>query len=181
MSPDYFEFLGLEKRLKLDEAELQKRFYDLSRQLHPDRFARRSAAEQQNALDSTALLNDAYRTLRDPIQRAEYMLKREGLDIGEQRSKDVPPELLEEVFELNMALEEMRNGDASGRQELQQARDRFSAMLRDADAAVQQEFGLFDQTQDAAVLQNIRGILNRRRYLRNLLNEVEKALATPST
>src|SRR4051794_24031625 len=104
MSPDYFEFLGLEKRLKLDEAELQKRFYDLSRQFHPDRFAQRSAAEQQNALDSTALLNDAYRTLRDPIQRAEYMLKREGLDIGEQRSKDVPPELLEEVFELNMAL-----------------------------------------------------------------------------
>ena len=63
-------------------------------------------AEREYALEVTAILNDAYRTLRDPIARALYLLKLEGFDIGEQSTKDVPPELLEEVFELNMALEE---------------------------------------------------------------------------
>ena len=62
-------------------------------------------------MENTAIINDGYRTLRDPVKRAEYLLTEEGFPIGEQRSKDVPPELLEEVFELNMALEEMRGGE----------------------------------------------------------------------
>ena len=107
---------------RVDTSDLQKRFYSLSRQFHPDRFARGAAAEQQYALDATALLNDAYRVLRDPIQRAEYLLKQEGFDIGEQRSKDVPPELLEEVFELNMLLEETPERD-----ELERARAKFQS------------------------------------------------------
>ncbi len=82
-------------------------------------------AERQRALDMSSALNDAYRTLRDPIKRAQYLLSLEGFDIGEQRSKDVPPELLEEVFELNMALEEMRGGDDSARPQLEQAREEF--------------------------------------------------------
>ena len=173
---EYFEFLGLDRRLKLDDNGLQKRFYALSREYHPDRFVRKSSAEQQAALDSTAFLNDAYRTLRDPLARAEYVLKQEGLDVGEQKSKDVPPELLEEVFELNVALEELRDGEASARPQLEQARENFTALLGDIDGNVQQQFGKFDEAQDRAVLQDIRSMLNRRRYIRNLLNEVEKAL-----
>src|SRR5690349_213398 len=111
LTADFFQFFGIERKLQIDTDDLQKRFYARSRQLHPDRFTRKSPEEQQYSLDATSLLNDAYRVLRDPMQRAEYVLKQEGFDIGEQRSKDVPPELLEEVFELNMALEEMREGD----------------------------------------------------------------------
>ena len=70
----------------------------------------RVSQSAQHALDATARLNDAYRTLRDPMGRAMYLLKLEGFDVGEQGGKDVPPELLEEVFELNMALEEIRDG-----------------------------------------------------------------------
>ena len=62
----------------------------------------------------SSALNDAYRTLKDPVRRAEYILSTEGFDIGEQRSKDVPPELLEEVFELNESLDELREARASG-------------------------------------------------------------------
>ena len=70
----YYELLGIERRLVLDQEALQKRFYDLSRELHPDRFARKSVAERERALDASSRLNDAYRTLRDPVQRAMYVL-----------------------------------------------------------------------------------------------------------
>ena len=103
-SADYFKFLGMRPKLSLDAAALQKRFYDLSRLLHPDRYTRKSATERQYSLEATAILNDAYRVLRDPVSRAEYVLKQSGFESSEPRSRSIAPELIEEVFELNMAL-----------------------------------------------------------------------------
>jgi molecular chaperone HscB len=177
ITADYFTFFSLPRKLSLDNAALQKRFYELSRQLHPDRFAGRSAAEQQYALDATALLNDAYRVLRDPAARAEYLLKLEGFDIGEQRSKDVPAELLEEVFELNMMLEELRGGDESTRPQLEQERIRFNDMLRAVEAGLAEVSTRFDESGAPDSLNAVRGVLNRRRYIQNLVREVERALA----
>ena len=105
----FYEAFGLEPALSLDVDDLKKRFYDRSRQWHPDKFSRASAQEQEKALEMTAVLNDAFRTLREPVSRAEYFLKESGIEL----SKEAPPELLEEVFELNMALEELRDGDES--------------------------------------------------------------------
>jgi HSCB C-terminal oligomerisation domain. len=105
------------------------------------------------------------------------VLEQEGLHIAEQRSKDVPPELLEEVFELNMALEEMREGDASARPQLEQAQARFLGMQKEIDSQLESLFPQYDQSRDPEVLQQIRGVLNRRRYIRNLVREVEQALA----
>src|ERR1700733_13698684 len=127
-SRDFYDFFGVARKLTLDESLLQKRFYELSRQWHPDRFSRKSSEEQQRALDASSLLNDGYRTLRDPIKRAEYLLTEEGFPIGEQRSRDVPPELLEEVFDLNMALEELKSGDEDARPQLNSARQNFIGM-----------------------------------------------------
>jgi molecular chaperone HscB len=174
---NYYDFFGVEHRLNLDLKDLEKRFYALSRQYHPDRFTLKSRDEQQYALDATSILNDAYRTLRDPLARAEYLLKENGFDIGEQGTKNVPPELLEEVFELNMALEEMRGGDESARPALEEARDKFLAMRNEIDRELAAKFADYDAARDAAVLGEVRGILNRRRYVRNLVNEVEKELA----
>jgi molecular chaperone HscB len=174
---DYFELFGIERNLDVDTAALQRKFYDLSRQFHPDKYAGGSSEEQQYALDATAQLNDAWRVLRDPVRRAEYLLKLEGLDIGEQRSSNVPTELLEEVFELNMMLEELREGDESTRPRLEEERERFNKMLFRADCDLKSEFAHYDQERDAFVLQVIRGILNRRRYIANLVREVERALA----
>jgi len=174
---NYYEFFGLEHRLDLDLKDLEKRFYALSRQYHPDRFTLKSREEQRYALDATSILNDAYRTLRDPLARAEYLLKENGFDIGEQGTKNVPPELLEEVFELNMALEELRGGDESARPALEQERDKFIAMRDEIDGEVARKSTQYDASRDAGVLAEIRGALNRRRYVRNLVNEVEKELA----
>src|SRR5271168_867126 len=119
---DYFSFFGLPRKLNIDVAALDKDFYDLSRKLHPDLNARAGSQEQEWSLQQSSLLNDAHRTLKDPIKRTEYLLKLEGVELeeqskqatekaratGELKKQVVPPDLLEEVFELNMHLEELR-------------------------------------------------------------------------
>lgn len=174
---DYFELFGIARGLDVDEASLQRKFYELSRQFHPDKYAGGSIEDQQYALDATAQINDAWRIFRDPVKRAEYLLKLEGFDVGEQRSREVPPELLEEVFELNMMLEELRDGDESTRPRLEEERGRFLQMLADVDSDLKNEFRRYDEARDRSVLAVIRGILNRRRYIQNLASEVERALA----
>lgn len=174
---NYYDFFGLPHRLDLDLGQLERRFYMLSRRLHPDVYFRRTPQERQYSLDATAVLNDAYRTLRDPIARAEYLLKQNGFDIGEQKSANVPPELLEEVFELNMALEELRSGDEEARPQMEAAQRKFAAMRDETDAELKRAFSEYDRDADREGLARIRGILNRRKYIRNLVNEVEKELA----
>lgn len=181
LSQDFFDFFGLDRKLVVDTDALQKRFYELSREWHPDRFSRKSPAEQTQALEATAILNDGYRTLRDPVKRAEYLLKEEGFPIGEQRSKDVPPELLEEVFELNMMLEEIKSGVDSARPQLEAAREKFAGMRGEIDAQLQSLFGKYDASESRSetakqALHEIRGVLNRRRYIENLIRDVDKAL-----
>jgi len=174
---DYYELFGLPRQLNISLDDLQKRYYELSRQLHPDRFMRKPEAERQRALDMSSALNDANRTLKDPIKRAQYLLKLEGFDMGEQGSKDVPPQLLEEVFELNMALEEMRGGDDSARPQLEQAESNFTRMMEEVDQRLQALFENYDSAPRRETLGEIRGALNRRKYIQNLLNEVHAELA----
>ena len=119
---DYFTFFGLPYKLNLDTAQLERDFYALSRKLHPDINARANDDEQEWSLEKTSQLNDAYRTLKDPISRTEYLLRLQGVQLEEQskaatdearksgaaKKQVVPADLLEEVFELNMQLEELR-------------------------------------------------------------------------
>jgi len=173
---DYFRFFGLDRRLSLDPADLQKRFYDLSRLIHPDRYTRRPPNEQRYSLEATAILNDAYRVLRDPVSRAEYVLKEEGFDIGEQKSSNAPPELLEEVFELNMTLEELRGGEESARPLLEAELARFRSLRDGIDDEMHERFADFDRTGNRGALDEIRSLLNRRRYIHNLTGQVEREL-----
>ena len=162
--PDYFAIFDLPRNLDLDAADLEKRFYAQSRKLHPDRFARKGQEEREKAEQDTAALNDAYRTLREPIPRVMYLLKLEGFDIGEQGTKHVPPELLEEIFELNMALEEDAGSAGAARQ-------RFLEMLADVDREIQQKFSEWDSAHDRQILAEVRGLLNRRKYISNLIEK----------
>lgn len=174
---DYYSVLGLQPTLQLDSQELQKLFHSRSRELHPDRFARAPKDVQQRALEESSLLNDAYRTLREPIARAEYFLQQSGFDAAQQRSKDVPPELLEEVFELNMALEELRSGDESARPQLAAAKANFEQLQSKIDLDLAQLFAAHDAAPAKENLQPIRAILNRRRYIENLLRDVNEYLS----
>jgi molecular chaperone HscB len=191
---DYFQVFGLERKLALDTSALEREFHRLSRRLHPDRFARASAEEQQWSLANTALLNDAYRALRDPLQRTEYLLKLEGLKIGEENSgkskspdRQPPADLLEEVFELNMQLEEMRMNRKMGEydpmlhKDLEQARTKFEALLAAVDsdlAAKGSEWDAGDLATRAQAANAMAALLDRRRYLRNLVRDVNEVLTT---
>src|ERR1035437_8515451 len=134
----YFTIFSLPAHLVIDTPALEKSFYALSRRLHPDRFAAKPPAEQAAALAESSRLNDAYRTLKDPIARTEYLLKREGIELEEQsksateaarttgtaKKQIVPEDLLEEAFELNMQLEEMRAAKKMGEDDPQLRKDR---------------------------------------------------------
>ena len=113
---DYFSFLGLPRKLNVDNADLEQRFRVLSRQFHPDYFYNATPAERRASLERSSYLNDAYRTLRQPMTRIEYLLKLEGLGASgpAEASKQVPPGLLEEVFALNEELDEIRDLRAGG-------------------------------------------------------------------
>jgi len=168
----FYEALGLEPKLALDSEDLTKRFYERSRQWHPDKFSRAGSEQLQKALDMTAMLNDAFRTLRDPVSRAEYFLRESGIELA----KETPPELLEEVFELNMALEELRGGDESARPQLESAGQRFRAMLAAIDEWLTESFARYDACRNSAVMDEMRFALNRRKYISNLVRDVEKEL-----
>jgi molecular chaperone HscB len=198
-SVDYFQAFALPRKLGLDTASLEHEFHRLSRRLHPDRFARASAQEQQWSLAATALLNDAYRTLRDPLQRTEYLLKLEGLEIGEEHAgankradRQPPADLLEEAFELNMQLEEMRmnrkmgEDDPALRADLEKARTDFESQLAAVDSSLQALWTRWDATIDggsgdidaAKIKDEMVALLDRRRYIRNLVRDVNEALET---
>jgi molecular chaperone HscB len=192
---DYFSVFGLEPKLDLDLAILENEFHRLSRKLHPDRFARALENEKQWSLADTALLNDAYRTLRDPLRRTEYLLKLSGAEIGEEQSgKDrknrvdplrVPADLLEEVFDLNMQLEEMRMARRTGEEDpalqagLAEAKARFTTLLDAVDKDLRAEWKAWD-AGDAATRQAAQrrmvALLDRRRYLSNLVRDVTETL-----
>jgi molecular chaperone HscB len=187
----------LEPKLNLNLAALEHEFHRLSRRLHPDRFARALENEKQWSLADTALLNDAYRTLKDPLRRTEYLLKLQGAEIGEEHSgrpdtkrdkKDpsrAPADLLEEVFDLNMQLEELRDaraiGDAGEELEtaLQQAKRRFDLLLEESDEKLRGEWNLWDAGDAgarAAAQKRMVALLDRRRYLSNLVRDVTETL-----
>jgi molecular chaperone HscB len=207
MSPEkpdnYFAQFDLPRHLNIDTAALEKAFYAQSRKLHPDRFASRPLAEQEAALAASSQLNDAYRTLRDPIARTEYLLALEGIQLEEQsraatdaaraagteKKQVAPPDLLEEAFELNMQLEEMRmakqmgDDDPQTRADLEAARTKFTAMLNDSHQELEALWSGWDAAEDAndatardSAKQSMVALLNRRSYIRNLVRDVNAAL-----
>jgi molecular chaperone HscB len=200
---DYFTFFALPRKLHLDPTALEKNFYTLSRKLHPDRFASKPLAEQEAALAQSSLLNDAYRTLKDPILRTQYLLSLEGVELEEQskaateaaratrtqKKQIVPPELLEEVFELNMQLQEMRAAKQMGedepelRRDLMTAKDTFDAKMLETQAELETLWTAWDKATEAGnesakttAKEAMVTLLNKRSYLRNLVRDVNEAL-----
>src|SRR5271154_5599296 len=152
---DYFGFFGWPRKLTIDPALLEEQFHKLSWKLHPDNFVRASEEERNLSLDCSSQLNDAYRTLRDPIARIEYLLLRLGLRKEGTTKQQAPPELLEEVFELNESLDELREarpegGDvASLRERLVEAQNSFQEKLSEVDAELATVAREWDSALDA--------------------------------
>jgi len=206
---DYFTFFGLPRKLNLDIAALDKDFYELSRKLHPDLNARAGREEQQWSLQQSSMLNDAHRTLKDPVKRTQYLLKLEGVELEEQsksateqaratgrvKKQIVPPDLLEEVFELNMTLEELRGNkkmgeddpaliEEVGRHKIE-LEEKYDALLEELQSDWKTWDALIDRGQAGqpipgdeikVALDKMVDVLNRRNYIRNLVRDVNEVL-----
>ncbi len=191
---DYFTCFGFPRRLSIDQQKLETKFYELSRAFHPDFYQNKSDAEQTISLGNSAMLNTAYRTLRDPIQRAEYLLDLEAGSVKEIRTTP-PADLFEEIPELQDTLDEFRASDrtsdtaAALRTQLQTERAALEGRQRDMEAQLQQLFGRWDELQDRGeatdqaraerdrILKDMRDILSNRTYVKNIVNDLVATIA----
>jgi molecular chaperone HscB len=182
---DFFAVFGLERRLAIDVAALQARFYELSRRWHPDFHQAAPAEQQARALEESARVNAAYRALRDPLARVEYLIRlEEGRDTKEGAAvkPPAPPALLAEMFEIQEALEEARTGtlDAATRTSIGAQRGALRARLAETETRI---VGPLSQAWDDAppsgrptALQALREALGMRAYLRTVIDDLGAAL-----
>ncbi|MEC4890664.1 MAG: Fe-S protein assembly co-chaperone HscB [Nitrospira sp.] len=191
---DYFTCFGFPRRLSIDPQQLEAKFYELSRAFHPDFYQNKSDAEQTISLGNSAMLNTAYRTLRDPIQRAEYLLDLEAGSVKDIRTTP-PADLFEEILELQETLDEFRASDrtsseaAALRTQLQSERATLEQRQRDMEAQIQELFGQWDALQDRGeateqacaernrILKAMRDILSNRTYVKNIVNDLVATIA----
>src|SRR5580765_4252523 len=189
---DYFTFLGLSRKLGIDAEDLEQRFRGLSRQFHPDYFFNAPPGERRASLERSSYLNDAYRTLKQPTARVDYLLQLEGLAARspEEASKQVPPALLEEVFALNEELDEIREMRGSGatdeawRARLERARGPIESKRASHEAQLEELSARWDalldrdapETERRPVLEALRERVLERNYINNLLAGIEREM-----
>ena len=187
---DYFALFEMPRKLWIDMATLEQKFLQLSWKLHPDNFVNATEQERELSLRRSSELNDAYRTLRDPVARVEYLLGIENMRKEGAHKQQAPPELLEEVFELNEWLDELREAKSSGgdlaalKSRLGTAEKSFGGKLGEVDAQLQTTARDWDAAVGAdastaarkEIMTRLNELLNRRSYIRNLVVNVAKEL-----
>jgi molecular chaperone HscB len=190
---DYFTCLGLPRRLAIDQRQLEGKFYELSRAFHPDFYQNKSTAEQSISLSNSAMLNTAYRILRDPIERAEYLLDLEAGSVKEIRNSP-PADLFEEILELQEILNEFRSAEQASetestlRSKLQEERNMLEQRQRNMEDTLQQLFVQWDKLQDRGeatdqarterdrLLKEMRENLSNRTYVKNIVNDLASTI-----
>jgi len=187
---DYFAMFEIPRKLWIEMSALEKKFLQLSWKLHPDNYVNASAEEREISLKRSSELNDAYRTLREPVARVEYLLAIEGARVEGKNKQQAPPELLEEVFELNESLDELREAKASGgdlgslKRRLTAAEKNFQEKLAEVDSELQGAAKEWDAAVEAnanetarkSIMAKLNELLNRRSYIRNLVVNVQREL-----
>jgi molecular chaperone HscB len=117
---NFFQLFGVPESYQLDSTALEQQYRTLQSQVHPDKFAHLSEAEQRVSMQSSTRVNEAYQTLRSPIKRARYLLSLRGVDTQEETNTAMPVEFLVQQMEWREALEEARQAkDSSALEEME--------------------------------------------------------------
>jgi len=178
---DCFAALGLPRKLTIDLDALERRYHELSRKIHPDRFASKGPKVRDASLRATATLTRSYRTLRDPVARGLYWLELNGEKLAEN-NKRVPPELAELVFEVQEQLAEMQlssDPEAALERATEIAARRIELQFKMDErlAELDRTFAKWDQPADVKALTlELKTILSNIAYLRTLIRDVDRAL-----
>jgi molecular chaperone HscB len=180
---DHWTVLGLDRRLALDRADLERRFHELNRRLHPDYFRLRSEEEQAISLDTAAAVNTAYRTLREPASRVEFLLESEGLGLGAAGQARPPADLFEEIMEIQEVRQELATAGAADapalRARLAAARADLAARRARTETDLAGLLPRWDEAVDGerrALLGRMRDVLAVRAYLRTVLRDLDQTL-----
>jgi molecular chaperone HscB len=142
LQQDDFQLFGLPQRFAQERPDIDRRWKDLQREAHPDKFAAQGPAAQRVALQWSVRINEAYQRLKDPLKRAAYLCELRGAPIEAHSNTAMPPAFLMEQMEWREALDE-----ASGEDELEDLARRVQARRREMLAAIEQ---LLDREGDAA-------------------------------
>ena len=188
---DYFAFFGLPRKLTIAQDDLERRFRELSRKFHPDYYYNATPTERLASLERSSYLNDAYRALRVPATRIEHLLAIEGLPStkseGESGAAKVPPALLEEVFELNEELDEIREQREAGaeptalasrldaaRAPIERKREEHERQIEALSVQWDSQAESATPAERRATLDALRETLLERNYINNLLATIER-------
>jgi molecular chaperone HscB len=183
-SLDSFAALELPRKLSIDLSALERIYHDLSRKIHPDRFASGDARIRDASLRATALLTRSYRTLRDPTQRGLYWLELNGEKLSEN-NKRVPADLAELVFEVQeqLASTQDASADSSLIADVEKRRAELQATMDETVAELERNFIRWDRVspeisdQDRKMLTTeLKAILSKIAYMRTLIRDVDRAL-----
>jgi molecular chaperone HscB len=189
---DFFSFLGVPRRLNLDPQDLERRFRELSRKFHPDYFYNAPPAERLASLERSSYLNDAFRTLRNPVSRIEHLLAIEGVAPAKSEGGNatVPPSLLEEVFELNEQLDEIRELRESGadaaqlharldaaKRPIEARRDEHERRVAELSARWDSLGGDAAAPERRPTLDALRECVLERNYINNLIASIDREAA----
>lgn len=161
-----FDALGLEPKMALDRSDLEKRFRERSKDVHPDRFGKTSAVERRLALEHTTRVNDAYRVLRDPRTRAEYLLELDGLKVGGEEERSDDPELLMLMMEL-----QEKTASSDDEEELEKLLDDVTSRRR---ALLEKVEAYFDRKEGRR--EDVKKALDELRFVRRLEERIEHRL-----
>ena len=192
---DYFACFQIPRRLNLDEQQLERTFYQLSRTFHPDFYSTKDETEKTISLGNSAFLNTAYRTLKDPIQRAEYLIRLEAGAVKDIRSNP-PADLFEEILELQEDLETFRGLKQQGgspeleplREKLQQERRHLETRQAEMESELRAKFDDWDGLQSgepdspprredkAKILREMQEVLSHRTYVRNIVADLVETI-----
>lgn len=168
---EYYSLFGLPERYALDLAQLESAYRNVQAQVHPDRFAHRPEAERRVAMQWATHANEAFRALRNPLERARYLLKRRGVEIDAERNTAMSSAFLMQQMEWREAVEEAgQDVDALGRLAKDLARDE-RVMLEDMARAL-------DEAND---LPQAAELVRRLMFMEKLRHEIEDALAALET
>jgi len=164
---NHFELLGLPAAFALDGARLEQRYRELQSRVHPDRFAASSEAERRVAMQWATRANEAYRTLRDPLARARYLLSLKGYDTGEESNTAMPPDFLMQQMEWREAAAE-----ASAERD-QEALARLRAQIATARGEMLERLA---RSLDAAHYDAGCSLVRKLRFLEKLDEEIDEAM-----
>lgn len=183
---DCFAALSLPKKLAIEPGAIERVYHELSRRIHPDRYAQAPVRVRDASLRSTALLTRSYRTLRDPLDRGKYWLELRGEKLSDD-NKQVPPEIAETVFEVQEHLADLREAIRADPEraralgdELETRRAALQTMMNDYQIALGGNFVLWDLGRSNAkdLAAELKLILSNIAYLRTLMRDVDLGLGS---